>query len=212
MSSRINYKEHWNKIYSQSEIEKLGWYEESPKPSLNLIEKCNLDKNAIILDVGSGVTTLIAKLLKDNYTNIVATDISEVSLKKAKEKLKADEKKLVKWIVDDITKPKYLNKMGAVDLWHDRTVLHFLTEKSQTIGYLSTLKQLVKLGGYVIIAVFSPEGATKCSGLDIVNYDYTMIAQFLGNEFELLEYFNHVYIQPSGRKRPYVYTLFKRNT
>ncbi len=50
MSTKINYKEHWDKIYSKSEIEKLGWYEESPKPSLALIEKCKLNKDALSED------------------------------------------------------------------------------------------------------------------------------------------------------------------
>jgi SAM-dependent methyltransferase len=210
-SKQIDYKEHWDKVYSQSEINSLGWYEESPKPSLDLIKKCNLNKDAVILDVGSGATTLIEQLLKDCYTNIVATDISEIALTKAKENLKAEEVKSVKWIVDDITNPVYLSESGTVDLWHDRTVLHFLTEENQRGGYLSTLKGLVKIGGYVIIAVFSLEGAKKCSGLDVVNYDHTMISQFLGNEFELMKHFPHLYIQPSGSERPYVYTLFKRN-
>lgn len=209
---KINYKEHWNEVYSKSTINKLGWYEDSPKQSLDLIKKCNLKKDAIILDVGSGTTKLIEKLLKIGYTSILATDISEVALNKAKEQLLAEEAKSVKWIVDDITNPEHLNGLGAVDLWHDRTVLHFLTEKNQREGYLSTLKRLVKIGGYVIIAVFSLEGAKKCSGLDVINYDHIMIAKFLGNGFELLEYFPYLYIQPSGGERPYIYTLFKRES
>lgn len=207
---RVHYKEHWNKVYSKSAINKLGWFEESPKPSLDLIRKCELGKDAVILDVGSGATTLIENLLKDCYSNIIATDISEVALSIAQENLKKEEAKLVKWIVDDITDPKYLTEIGSVDLWHDRTVLHFLTEEKQRERYLATLKRLVKVGGYVIIAVFSLEGAKKCSGLDIVNYDHKMITQFLGDQFELFEHFPYLYIQPSGGERPYIYTLFKR--
>jgi SAM-dependent methyltransferase len=210
LKNNIDYKEHWNKIYSQGELNKLGWYEESPKPSLELIKKCNLSKDATILDVGSGTTILIEKLLRDGYNNIVASDISDVALQNAKGKLKQEEAELVKWIVDDITNPEYLTEIGAIDLWHDRTVLHFLTEENQRNGYLSTLKKLVKIGGYVIIAVFSLEGAKKCSGLDVVNYDHTMISQFLGDEFELLKYFSYLYVQPSGDVRPFVYILFKR--
>jgi SAM-dependent methyltransferase len=210
LKNNIDFKEHWNKIYSQSELNKLGWYEESPKPSLELIKKCNLNKDAIILDVGSGTTILIKKLLKDGYNNIVASDISDVALQNAKGKLKQEEAEIVKWIVDDITNPHYLTEIEAIDLWHDRTVLHFLTEENQRKGYFSTLKKLVKIGGYVIIAVFSLEGAKKCSGLDVVNYNHTMISQFLGDEFELLNHFPYLYVQPSGGVRPYVYVLFKR--
>jgi hypothetical protein len=89
-------------------------------------------------------------------------------------------------------------------------VLHFLTEENQRKGYLSTLKKLVKIGGYVIIAVFSLEGAKKCSGLNVLNYDHKMISQFIGCEFELLKHFPYLYVQPSGGVRPFVYTLFKR--
>ena len=84
-----------------------------------------------------------------------------------------------------------------------------IDRKSQT-GYLSTLKMFVKQGGYVIIAVFSLEGAKKCSGLGVKNYDEEMLQNFLGSEFRLLESFNHIYIQPSENKRPFIYTLFKR--
>ena len=207
---QINYKNHWNKIYSKSEVNKLGWYEESPTPSLELIKKCKLNKDAVILDVGSGTTTLIEKLIMDGYNNIVATDISEVALIKAQGNLNAEEAESVKWVVDDITNPKYLVEIETVDLWHDRTVLHFLTEEDQRNGYLSTLKRLVKVGGYVIIAVFSLEGAKKCSGLDVENYDHMMISQLVGNEFELQEHFHHLYTHPSGSEKQYVYTLFNR--
>jgi hypothetical protein len=95
-----------------------------------------------------------------------------------------------------------------IDLWHDRTVLHFLTGEDQQKGYLDTLKKIVKKEGYVIIAVFSLEGAKKCSGLDVKNYDHTMISKFLGTGFELLEHFPYVHTTPSGDSRPYIYTRF----
>lgn len=206
----IDFKNHWDHVYSKNELTKLGWYEETPQPSINLIKSCNLEKNSAILDVGSGTTTLIKKLLENSYTNIIATDISKIALDRAKNLLDLSDTNKIRWIVDDITEPKYINQLNEVDLWHDRTVLHFLTHQKQQIGYLSTLKKIVKKGGYVIIAVFSLEGAKKCSGLDVVNYDYKMIEKFLGDEFKLLEYFHHLYIQPSGGKRPYVYSLFRR--
>ncbi len=208
--SQINYKNHWNKVYSKSEINKLGWYEEISQPSLDLIKKYNIKKNTAVLDVGSGTTTLIEGLIKDGYKNIIAVDISDVALEKSRERLKDEEAKFVKWIVDDITNPQHINKSEGINLWHDRTVLHFLTDEKQQQGYLSTLKQIVKPGGYVIIAVFSLEGAKKCSGLDVVNYNETMIANFVGQDFTLMEHFHYLYTQPSGGERPYVYTLFRR--
>ena len=206
----INYKEHWNKVYSSNDMTNLGWYEEIPKPSLDFISECGLDKNAVILDVGSGATTLIDNLIQQGYKNIIATDISTIALEKSKTRISKENSSFVKWNVDDITNTQNLDNTLKVDLWHDRTVLHFLTEEKQQAGYLSTLKRVVKKGGYVIIAVFSLEGAKKCSGLDVVNYDHKMISEFLGNDFELIKYLDHLYINPSGGERPYVYTLFRR--
>ncbi len=76
--------------------------------------------------------------------------------------------------------------------------------------YLSTLKKVINKGGYVIIATFSLKGAKKCSGLDIKNYDQNMLAEFLGEDFSLLEFFDYTYYMPSGQARPYIYTLFQR--
>ena len=205
-----NLEEHWNKVYASSEIFRLGWYEEDPKPSFDLISKCNLSKDAVILDVGAGATTLTGKLISEGYKNITVTDISKNALDKLIAGLSDEQLLTVTSIVDDITAPARITQELRADLWHDRTVLHFLCETKQREGYLKTLKTVVRPGGYVIIAVFSLEGAKKCSGLDVINYDEKMISEFLGENFELIEYFDHTYIQPSGNERPFVYTLFRK--
>ncbi len=206
----IDYKNHWDNVYSKSELNKLGWYEETPQPSLDLIRSCNLKKDAEILDVGSGATTLIKNLVQDSYYNIIACDISKVALDRASSLLDPNEANKIQWVVDDITAPLKLSESNCVDLWHDRTVLHFLLEETQRKGYLKTLKRLVRKEGFVIIAVFSLEGAKKCSGLDVKNYDHKMIEEYLGDDFKLLKYFSYLYTMPSGDLRPYIYTLFQR--
>jgi SAM-dependent methyltransferase len=206
----IDFKNHWDNVYSKNDLNKLGWYEENPQPSLDLINSCNLNKDAAILDVGSGATTLIKNLIHNSYSNIFALDISRVALDRAKHLLSPEDAEKVKWIVDDVTNPEYLNQQGSIDLWHDRTVLHFLIEENQQKGYLETLKKVVRKEGFVIIAVFSLEGAKKCSGLDVKNYDHKMIEEYLGKEFKLLKHFPYLYQMPSGDIRPYIYTLFQR--
>lgn len=203
-------KNHWDSVYSKNVMNKLGWYEEIPHPSLELIEKCNLAKSSKILDVGSGTTTLLEHLAKEGYEDITALDISKVALEAAKKRMNPNFKTKFSWIVGDITDSQILENIPKVDLWHDRTVLHFLTEDEKKIGYLNNLKKIVNNGGYVIIAVFSVGGAKKCSGLDVKNYNQQMISEFLGNEFSLIEAFPYTYIQPSGAERPYIYSLFQK--
>lgn len=206
----IDYKNHWDNVYSKNELNKLGWYEEIPKASLELINSCNLNKDATILDVGSGTTTLINNLIQNSYTNIIATDISKVALERSKKLIDPKDLKKVKWIVDDITNSKNIRQLESINLWHDRTVLHFLVEEKQQISYLETLKKIVKKDGFVIIAVFSLEGAKKCSGLNVKNYDHKMIEEYLGKDFKLEKHFSYSYQMPSGDLRPYIYTFFKR--
>ena len=84
-------------------------------------------------------------------------------------------------------------------------MLHYQQKK-----YLETLKKVVRKEGFVIIAVFSRDGAKKCSGLNVKNYDQNMMKEFLGKDFKLLKHFPYLYKMPSGDLRPYVYTIFQR--
>ena len=204
-------KEHWNEIYTYLDADELTWYEENPEASISLLSKCNIDKNDSVLDIGAGESTFIDTLVDRGFQNIVAIDISEVALNKLKDRLGNEKASLVKWIVGDIAQPVQTPDLSNISLWHDRAVLHFLLDEEQQNAYLSTLKKVVKKDGYVIIATFSLEGAKKCSGLDIKNYDQNMLAKFLGDDFSLLEFFNYTHYMPSGEPRPYIYTLFQRS-
>ena len=205
-------KSHWDKAYEKSEVNKLGWYEESPEPSLLLINKCKFKKDVFLLNVGVGATTLIDELLKIGYENILANDISSKAIAKLKNRLGDAQSRKVNWIIDDLTKPTKLDKINKVDLWHDRAVLHFFTSEKDQIVYFELLKSLVKKNGFVIISTFNLSSAKMCSGLPIYRYDENMLQEKLGIDFELIEAFNYTYTMPSGDQREYVYTLFKRNS
>jgi len=207
---RKSSEKHWNKVYRKNAVDGLGWYEESPAMSLKLITRSNIARNDSILDIGCGASTLIDHLLDAGYSNITATDISRAAIKKLKERLGESDASRVSWIVDNVANPTILRELKDIAFWHDRAVLHFLTAEQDRREYLSTLRQVVKTGGFVMIAAFSLAGAKKCSGLRIRNYDEKMLAEFLGSDFKLLEHFDYLYIMPSGDERPYVYTLFQR--
>jgi len=203
-------KEHWDEIYEALDADELTWYEEMPEPSIRLLFKCDINKDESILDVGAGASTFIDYLVNQGFKNIIAADISEIALNKIKERLGKEKVSSVRWIVDDITEPVHIQDLRDITVWHDRAVLHFLLEEKQQKVYLSTLKKVIKKRGFVIIAAFSLKGAKKCTGLNVKNYDQDLLAEFLGEEFKLLEYFDHTYYMPSGEPRPYIYTLFQK--
>jgi hypothetical protein len=206
-----DFENHWNNAYRKTPLKSLGWYEENPTASLELIGECNLADDALIFNAGAGASTLIECLLNDGFTNIVVNDISASALLELKHSLSKHNHSNVEFIVDDLTKPTSLLKLKNVDLWHDRAVLHFFTTEDQQLSYFNLLKKAVKVGGFVILAEFNLEGAKKCCGLDVYNYNETMLQEHLGTDFELLKSFNYTYTQPSGNTREYVYTLFKRS-
>ena len=201
---------HWETIYAKKQVEKLGWFEQNPAPSLELISRCNLNQDSSILNVGSGATRLVDELLELGYTNIIANDLSGEALEKLKSKLGDPLSNQVKWIVDDLTNPSELKSLEPVDLWHDRAVLHFFTDHQEQTSYFKLLKQLVKPGAFAIIAAFNLQGASNCSGLSVFRYNQQMLQERLGPDFILQEAFDYNYIMPSGDERAYIYTLFKR--
>lgn len=205
-------KDHWERVYHNSPVDKLGWYESRSEPSLKLIELCKLGKDATILNVGAGATTLVDELFELGYQNIIANDISSKALEELQLRLGSEQRSLVRWLVDDLTDPDELQSLEKIDLWHDRAVLHFFQDNVSQDAYFNLLRKLVSPGGHVIIAAFNLKGAPKCSGLPVFRYNAPMLQEKLGEEFQLKEAFDYTYAQPSGDSREYVYTLFQRKS
>jgi len=102
-----------------------------------------------------------------------------------------------------------LAPIAPAGVWHNRSVLHFLTDAADRAAYVQALRSVVKPGRYVIIADFAFDGAGRCSELDVRNYDAEMIDDLLGPDFEMEQSLSHTYYQPSGAPRPHVYTRFR---
>lgn len=204
----IDYKKHWNDAYQKSSTEKLGWYEEKSDQTLDLIRETKLPKNATILNVGVGSSTLIDDLLAEGFSNIIANDLAEESLSDLKNRV--GEHSSIQFLVDDLIHPSKLNQLKNIDVWNDRAVLHFFLKEAEITAYFNLLKQVLKPNGFVIIAVFAENGAEKCSNLPLKRYSLAMLQNQLGKEFELKKSFEYTFVNPFGGERPYIYSLFQR--
>lgn len=207
--SEIDYTKHWNEAYTKYPTEKLGWYEEKSIKTLELIARTNLPKDALILNVGAGSSTLIDDLLDEGYSNLIVNDLSVKSQSNLKNRL-GDRANDVTFVIDDLVNSQELCQLEAVDLWNDRAVVHFFLKKYEQQAYFDLLRKVVKPNGFVIIAVFELNGAEKCCGLPLQRYNVEMLQNSLGNEFVLQEDFNYIFINPYGGERSYVYSLFQR--
>lgn len=198
-------KQHWDEVYTKNLPEEVSWFQKEPTASLQFIHNIG-NKKSRIIDVGGGASTLTEHLLKSGYSNVAVLDISGKAIEYAKEKLTNQSDK-VEWYIDDIT--KFVSPY-PYDIWHDRAVFHFLTDKASRELYLKTLKNTVHSGGHVIIATFAKDGPTKCSGLDIVQYDSVSMQHELGDEFLLLENQFEAHQTPKGNKQHFIYFLFQK--
>jgi len=201
-------KAHWEQVYSTRMAEKLGWYKPRLDTPLSWLEELNLDKASPIIDVGGGASTFVDDLVDAGYDSITVFDIAEHAIETSKKRL-GRQSEMVMWLSGDVT--SYSLPPNRFALWHDRAVLHFLTEPEQSNAYHANLLQSLQPGGYVIVGVFAPDAPPKCSGLPVKRYDADGLAEFLGAEFELLQQLNEMHVTPGGVEQMYQYCLFQRS-
>ena len=65
-------------------------------------------------------------------------------------------------------------------------------------AYLATLARTLNPGGQVVMGAFALDGPTKCSGLEIVQYDAPKLLATLGERFERLEERREEHTTPGG--------------
>lgn len=199
-------KEHWEEIYSKKEAKELSWYQEKPETSLILISDFKLKKDAAIIDVGGGDSSLADHLLAEGFNDITVVDISASALDRAKNRLGRKAEK-IKWIEADAAN---FDPPVKYDLWHDRAVFHFLTAPKQISKYLETLQGAVNKGGYVILGTFSEKGPKKCSGIKIKQYSLHELSELLKDHFETIQCDNVDHITPGGAVQNFTFCTFKK--
>jgi len=203
----LNHKDHWDNIYKDKSPLEVSWYQRKPAISLALIRKLAQDKADYIIDVGGGASTLSDFLLEDGFNHITVLDLSSNALDHARQRL-GDKSVLIEWKVEDVTN---FVPGCSYDIWHDRAVFHFLTAKEERVKYKQVLESSVKAGGHVIIAAFAIGGPTKCSGLDIVQYDAVKLKDELGKNFTFIEEIYEKHITPTDKEQKFSYFVFTKN-
>ncbi|MBY0506704.1 MAG: class I SAM-dependent methyltransferase [Bryobacteraceae bacterium] len=180
----------------------MSWYRPHLETSLALIDQAARGRNASVIDVGGGESTLVDDLLSRPALSLTVLDISRKALDKTKNRL-GHAATRVEWIAGDVTQA--VLPAQAYDIWHDRAVFHFLTSAADRAAYVAQVRRTVRPGGYVIVSAFGPEGPAKCSGLDVVRYDDGQLHGEFGSGFRLLESQREIHMTPWGTPQQFVY-------
>lgn len=203
MGSPTN-KNHWDTVYETKNPDQVSWTQERPETSLSFITSFGLGKDAKIIDIGGGDSNLVDFLIEEGYHDITVLDISEKALEKAKTRL-GNRAEKVTFIATDITEFK---PECHYDIWHDRATFHFLTEQEQISKYLNITEKKVK--GFMVLGTFSKNGPTKCSGLEIKQYDEESMTKQFEKSFEKIECSSLDHTTPFNTVQNFTFCSFKK--
>lgn len=200
-------KAHWENVYHTKRSDQVSWYREHLDNSLRMILETGVERDAAIIDVGGGSSTLVDDLLDNGFVDVSVLDISGTAIEKSKERLGGRSRR-VNWIEADITTVEL--PPDHYDVWHDRAVFHFLTDKEDRRKYIERVMRSVKVGGHIIVASFGPEGPEKCSGLDVVRYSPESMHDEFGNSFRLESSLREIHQTPFGTTQAFMYCYCRR--
>jgi SAM-dependent methyltransferase len=194
-------------VYRSKAPDAVSWYRAHLEVSLKLIVEVASDRNAAVIDVGGGESTLVDDLLLRGYRNLTVLDMSAVALDTTRKRLGSIAGQ-VTWVESDITMvdlPEH-----RYDVWHDRAVFHFLTESSQRDAYVHLLTRALRPGGHAVIATFGPLGPNRCSRLDVRRYDAEQLSDEFGAGFELVTSTLEDHHTPAGSSQQFLYCSFRK--
>lgn len=186
--------------------DEVSWFQESPTPSLEALDRLGVAANLSLIDVGGGASNLVDALLNRGWSDLTVLDISPAALEAAQQRLGGDAAK-VEWIVADITSWWPTRTYGV---WHDRAVFHFLVDANDRAAYRDRLTRALVPGSLAIIATFSPTGPERCSGLPVQRYDAAGLAAEFHNELELVDHWLQVHQTPWVSDQSFNWCLFRR--
>ena len=200
-------KDHWEKVYTTKEADNVSWFQAHAELSMRLIRESCPRRDAAIIDVGGGASTLVDELLDDGYPNVTVLDLSSAALAESRRRLgvRGD---TVRWMEADITCAEF--EPHSFDLWHDRAVFHFLTTKKDRIAYVRQVLQAVKPGGHVIMATFGSDGPSQCSGLPVMRYAPDELHAEFGDAFTLLAHEEQLHHTPFGTDQQFIYCMCRK--
>ncbi len=195
-------KQHWENVYQTKSSTNVSWYAPHLERSLELIARAADRPDARIIDIGGGASTLVDDLIERGYRAITVLDLSQQALSLARARLGPDASG-VTWLAADVTSVQLPE--ASFDVWHDRAVFHFLTDREARRRYVDNVKRSVRPEGHVIVATFGPQGPERCSGLDVVRYEADALHGEFGTAFLKVDSMREIHTTPWGAEQEFVY-------
>jgi SAM-dependent methyltransferase len=202
----VDATQHWDDVYAGKGDDELSWTEDSPRHSLELLLDGGRSPRRVI-DVGAGRSTLVDQLLTLGAEQVSLLDLSPSALQQVTERLDAADRPRVETVVADVTT---WEPPTTWDAWHDRAVLHFLTEPERRQQYVATASRAVAAGGVAVIGVFAPDGPESCSGLPVARASADDLVRLFGDGWTLEVAGREVHHTPWAAAQPFTWVKLRR--
>jgi ubiquinone/menaquinone biosynthesis C-methylase UbiE len=200
---------HWEIVYRGKAMTALSWYRPHLEVSLELIERLAGSKQAAVLDIGGGASTLVDDLLAAGFDDVSVLDIAEGALAASEQRL-GEAAKRVRWITADFLTAAL--EPERYDICHDRAVFHFLQTAEDKTAYFEQAALILHSQGALILATFALEGPERCSGLEVSRYDEAALRKVMGDCFEMIESRRESHHTPEGKVQEMMYFVLRRST
>ena len=197
---------HWDDAYGQGESTR-SWFETEPVMSLRMIDAAGVSNDASVVDIGGGTSRLVDALLARGHDDLTVLDVSDAALKIAQDRLGGDAAE-VHWVNADI---RTWSPGRVFGLWHDRAVMHFLSDPADQDAYRKTLNDASRPGTVAVFGCFAADGPTHCSGLPVVRRDVADLVEFLGPQWRLVAQDRELHPTPGGATQPFTWAAFVRD-
>ncbi len=140
----------WERLYRSSDVRQLPWYSPELDQDVEGALAVHMTRPAKVLDLGTGPGTQAVQLAKRGH-EVVATDISETAVKRARA-LAKDAGVKIDVRVDNILDSKLEDALVGVIM--DRGAFHVLPPEARPV-YVRQVRRILRPGGLLLLKTFS---------------------------------------------------------
>ncbi len=194
---------HWDAVYRDKTADSVSWYQPTPEISLHLLAA---SPGESVIDVGAGASTLVDRLLDAGVADLTVLDVSAEAIEVVRRRMGSAASD-VSFVCADVGS---WQPARTYDAWHDRAVLHFLTDTEDRARYVRTAGAAVRPGGRAVLGVFAEDGPEQCSGLPTNRSSAADLATLFASQFDLEHAEREQHVTPWGSEQTFTWVRLRR--
>lgn len=197
------FEKHWTEIHASKDKD-VSWWQDNLW--LDFLDYVSISGAAI--DVGSGQSQIAIELAKAGFEPVYINDLAINALSNLVQTAASQKISLVP-ITGSVVEIEIPTK---VNLWHDRAVFHFLTSDADIAKYKSKVAFNIKQHGHLVIATFSENGPTQCSGLEVRQYSPQDLVHIFQSDFEEIFTTRRLHRTPWDSEQEFSIAILRKNS